>query len=158
MRPLGKDGGSSLVELLVVASIVAIIAVPSVVFFLGFLQSQEVNGATQQVATLLNEARQLAITSNTSYRVEVDAANNRVRFVRTSNGSSWKGPGTDRDGYVVLENQARVMGVTAAPVFNALGTASGGTITVRSARGGGCRDVVVAATGRVRQAARPSCP
>jgi Tfp pilus assembly protein FimT len=153
-----RDQGASLVELLAVAAVVAVLTVPAALFFLSFLRNQEMNGAAYQLAALLNDARQLAITSNASYRVEIDASRGRLRFVKTINSTPWRGPGTDGEGYVTLENRARIVAVTASPVFNALGTASGGTITVRAALGSGCRQVVVSSTGRIRQATPASCP
>jgi prepilin-type N-terminal cleavage/methylation domain-containing protein len=156
--PARGDDGVTLVELLVVVAVIAVLSVPPTLFFLGFLRNEETNGAAHQVAALLNEARQLAITGNASYRVEIDAPRSRLRFVKTSSSTPWRGPGTDGEGYVTLENRARITAVTASPVFNPLGTASGGTITVQAALGTGCRQVVVSSTGRIRQTTPAACP
>ena len=142
--------GFTLVELLVVVAVIGIITVTATPLFLSFLDAQQTRGAAQQVATLLNQARQLAIANNTSYRVEVDVAGNRLRFVRTSDNSPWTGPGTDAQGYRKLENQARLTAVTANPTFNSLGTAGGGTITTRNAHGSSSRNVIVSSSGRIR--------
>ena len=145
-----RQSGFTMAELLVIIAIIGIIAVTGTPLFLSFLEGQQTRGAAQQVATLLNQARQLAITTNTSYRVEVDMAGNRLRFVNTSNNSPWTGPGTDTQGYRRLENQARLVAVTANPTFNPLGTAGAGTITTQNARGSSSRDVVVSSSGRIR--------
>jgi Tfp pilus assembly protein FimT len=138
--------------------VIGIVSVPATLFYLTFLRSEEVNGGAHQVAALLNEARQLAIASNTAYRVEVDAARGRLRFVKTSTATPWRGAGTDGDGFVTLENRVRIVAVTASPVFNALGTASGGTITLQASFGSGCRQVVVSSAGRIRATTPASCP
>ena len=148
--PVTSQRGFTMAELLVVIAVVGIIAMTGTPLFLSFLEGQQTRGAAQQVATLLNQARQLAITTNTSYRVEVDTAGNRLRFVNTANNSPWTGPGTDTLGYRRLENQARLVAVTANPTFNPLGTAGAGTITTQNVRGSSSRDVVVSSSGRIR--------
>lgn len=148
--PVNGQRGFSLAELLVVIAVIGIIAVTATPLFLSFLQTQQARGAAQQVATLLNQARQLAIAQNTSYRVEVDVAGNRLRFVRTVDNTPWTGPGTGSQGYRQLENQTRLTNVTANPTFNPLGTAGGGTITVQNAQGTSTLNVVVSPSGRIR--------
>ena len=155
--------GVSAVELMVVAAVIAIIAAPGVLIFAKFLQEQEIDGAARQVGTLLNEARQIAIASNTSYRVDFDTASHRLRFVKpptcTTGCTPWVGAGTDGQGYQRLENRARITNVTANPVFNPLGTAStAATITVKPAQGTACRQVVVSPSGRIRKTTPASCP
>lgn len=152
----GADaGGFTLIELLLVVTIIAILTIPAAIFFTSFLTGQKLKGAAQQVTTLLNEARQIAITKNSAYRVEVDTATNTMRFVRTSNGVVWTGAGTDGQGYKRLENEARITAVSVSPpsyiIFNPLGTASGGNITVQASEGGQSMRVVVSSAGRIRQ-------
>lgn len=148
--PVNGQRGFTMAELLVVIGLIGIIALTATPLFLSFLESQQTRGAAQQVATLLAQARQLAIASNTSYRVEVDVPGNRLRFVNTSNNSPWTGPGTDTQGYRRLENQARLVAVTVNPTFNPLGTAGTGTITTQNARGSSSLSVVVSSSGRIR--------
>jgi len=140
----------SLAELLAVIAVIGILAISATPLFVSFLQAQQLRGVAQQVATHLNEARQLAIARNTSYRVEVDVAGNQLRFIRTSDDAPWTGPGTDPQGYRRVENQTRLTAVTANPTFNPLGTASGGTITVQTAQGTSTASVAVSSSGRVR--------
>lgn len=148
--PMNRQRGFTMAELLVVIAVIGIIAVTATPLFLSFLEAQQTRGAAQQVATLLNQARQLAIATNASYRVEVDVPGNRLRFVNTSNNSPWTGPGTDLQGYQTLTNQARLAAVTVNPTFNPLGTAGSGTITTQNARGSSSRNVVVSSSGRIR--------
>ncbi|MBI4240995.1 MAG: GspH/FimT family pseudopilin [Candidatus Rokubacteria bacterium] len=135
---------------MVVVAVIGIITVLGTPVFISFMQAQKLQGAAQQVVTLMNQARQLAITRNTSYQVEVDVSGNQLRFVRTSDNAAWVGPGTDSNGYRQLENQAKLSNATANPTFNSLGTASAATITVQNAQGSGSMDVVVSTSGRIR--------
>lgn len=143
--------GFSVAELLVVVAIIGIISVFAMPLFLSFLQAQQLRGAAQEVSTLLNQARQLAIARNASYQVVLDVTENRLRFVRTSDSTPWTGPGTDSSGYRKLENRARLTDVTANPTFNSLGTATGATITVKNAEGDAALNVIVSTSGRIRQ-------
>ncbi|MGB4780501.1 GspH/FimT family pseudopilin [Candidatus Methylomirabilis sp.] len=142
--------GFTLVELMVAMAVIGIISVAAIPQFLTFLRAMETRGASQDLATVLQQARELAIARNTNYRVEIEPDNNRLRFVRTSDNVVWTGPGTDAQGYRRLVNQARLTNPTANPTFNPLGAAGGGTITVQNAQGTSALDVVVSSAGRVR--------
>lgn len=142
--------GLTLVELMVAIAVVGIISVGAIPQFVTFLRAMETRGASQELATVLQQARELAIARNTSYRVEIEPDDNRLRFVRTSDNVVWTGPQTDAQGYRRLVNQARLTNVTANPTFNPLGTAGGGTITVQNLQGTSSLNVVVSPSGRVR--------
>jgi Tfp pilus assembly protein FimT len=138
------------VELMIVIAIIGIISIEATPLFMTFLRAMETRGASQELATLLNQARQLAIATNSSYRVEVDTAGNRLRFVNASTSAPWIGPETDSQGYRRLVNQTQLTNVTANPTFNPLGSAGGGTITVQNAQGTSSLNVVVSSAGRIR--------
>jgi type IV fimbrial biogenesis protein FimT len=142
--------GLTLVELVTIVAIIGIVSVAAIPLFMTFLRAMETRGAAQELATVLQQARGLAIARNANYRVEVESDNNRLRFVRTSDNVVWTGPGTDAQGYMRLVNQARLTNVTANPTFNPLGTAGGGTITVQNTQGTSSLNVVVSPAGRVR--------
>ncbi|HWR20334.1 MAG TPA: GspH/FimT family pseudopilin [Verrucomicrobiae bacterium] len=142
--------GFTLVELMVAIAVVGIVSVAAIPQFVTFLRAMETRGASQELATVLQQARELAIARNTNYRVEIEPDNNRLRFVRTSDNVVWTGPGTDAQGYRRLVNQARLTNVTANPTFNPLGTAGGGTITVQNSQGTSSLNVVVSSAGRIR--------
>jgi Tfp pilus assembly protein FimT len=135
---------------MVAIAVVGIISVGAIPQFVTFLRAMQTRGASQELATVLQQARELAIARNTNYRVEIEPDNNRLRFVRTSDNVVWTGPGTDAQGYRRLVNQARLTNVTANPTFNPLGTAGGGTITVQNSQGTSSLNVVVSSAGRVR--------
>lgn len=142
--------GFTLAELMIVIAVIGIISIMATPLFMTFLRAMETRGASQELATLLQQARELAIATNSSYRVEVDTAGNRLRFVNASTSAPWIGPGTDSQGYRQLVNQTLLTNVTANPTFNPLGTAGGGTITVQNTQGTSSLNVVVSSAGRVR--------
>lgn len=156
--------GFSLAELLVVLGVIGILAVISLPILVDVLQAQQTKGAAQELVTLLNQARQLAIATNSRYRVEIDTVNNRLRFAQSTDGGATYNPqigaGTDGAGYRGLENQARISAVNITPpnfTFNHLGTGNQGTITVQDSRSNSSLGVVVATTGRIR-ICPPNCP
>jgi len=141
--------GFTLAELITIVAIVGIASAAAFPMFTSFLQAMQTKGAAQELATVLQQARELAISRNTSYTVQIDVPGNRLCFGDGVN-CNWVGPGTDAQGYRRLSNQAQLAAVNANPVFNPLGTAGGGTITVQNAQGTSALDVVVSPAGRVR--------
>jgi len=147
---VGGQRGFTLMELMAAIAVIGIISIVATPLFMTFLRAMETRGASQELATVLQQARELAIARNTNYRVEIEPDNNQLRFVRTSDNVVWTGPGTDAQGYRRLVNQARLTNPTANPTFNPLGAAGGGTITVQNAQGTSSLNVVVASSGRIR--------
>ncbi|MBZ0170536.1 hypothetical protein MELA_00008 [Candidatus Methylomirabilis lanthanidiphila] len=158
-RVLSNSRGLTIAELLVTIGIIGIVSVTAFPVFVNFLQATQTRGAARELVDLLNQARQLAIATNSRYQVEIDTANNRLRFVRTNNGQPWIEPGTDGQGYRRLENQARLSNTNRpAFAFNPLGTTPDtGTITVQDSSGHSSLGVVVSTTGRIR-ICPPNCP
>ena len=141
--------GVTLAELITIVAIVGIVSAAAMPLFMTFLRAMETRGASQELATLLQQARELAISRNINYTVEIDVNGNRLRFVDGS-GTPWTGLGTDGNGYRRLVNQAQLAAVNTNPVFNPLGTAGTGRITVQNSQGTSALDVVVSPAGRVR--------
>lgn len=163
--------GFSLAELLVAIGITGIVTAAVLPVFVNVLQTQQAKGAAQELVNLLNQARQLAIATNGSYRVEIESDNNRLRFVRVSGNASAGcnpgnpgnpvciGPGTDDQGYRRLENQAKLSNTNVNPTFNHLGTVNLGTITVQDSRSSSSLNVVISSTtGRIRICDPTGCP
>lgn len=141
-----SERGFTLIELVIVVAVIGIIAVPTTIVFINFTQAQALTGAAQQMVNHLNQARQLAITQNVSYKVDFDTTNGKLRFLRPATctpataGSCtpWTGPGTDtcssgfisgttppcsvpsEGGWRVLENQARIICAPAASTSSAI--------------------------------------
>lgn len=167
MRPVRdnriRNHGFSLPELLVVIAMIGVLAVAAIPVFVNFLQAQQARGAAQELVTLLNQARQLAIATNSRYRVEIDTVNNRLRFAQSTDGGATYNPqigaGTDGAGYRRLENQARLSNVNINPpnfTFDYLGAGNQGMITVQNSSSSSSLGVVIS-TGRIR-ICPPNCP
>lgn len=149
---LKNPRGFTLIEVIVVVAVIGILALMSGPLFFSFLKAQQLRGASEQVRTLLNQARQLAIARNTSYTVVVETANKRLRFCTDTACAAavnvWKGPGTDSDGYIKLDDAIEVPSAD-SPTFTYLGAAApGGNIMVK--KDSTCLDVKVSASGRIR--------
>ena len=159
---LASEQGFTLVELVIIVGIISLLAVPTTIAFLNFQRTQALNGAAQQMVNHLNQARQLAITANTSYKIEFDTTNNKLRFLRPATCSSsctaWTGPGTDGSGWRTLENGAQIACAPSTTItFNYMGTGTSGTVQVKAATGTDSRYVTVGTTGRVRWSTTGTC-
>jgi Tfp pilus assembly protein FimT len=156
--------GFSLIEIVVIMAVIGAIALLSIPTFVTFMQAQRTQGAARQLVALLNQARQLAITRNTFFSVEVQSTPQgaQVRFCWDSvtpcpTANVWTGPGTGAGGWMTFPNQDRIP--VAPPItFSSLGAAtSAGTLRVQNAEGTSCLDVVVSPAGRIRIAGA-ACP
>jgi Tfp pilus assembly protein FimT len=140
-------------ELLVVLAVIGVMAVLGYPYVLSYLQAAKLRAGAQELASVINGARQLAIARNTlvcvtivgnqaAYRTNVSAA--------CGGGAVFVGVNTNSDGTIPLSNDIEVTGAAANVVFTSLGAASpAGTYTVRNPQSGGTMQVVVAASGRV---------
>jgi type IV fimbrial biogenesis protein FimT len=158
------SGGFSIVELLVLVALLGVVTAIGAPFYLSYMKAQETDGGARAVVTALNQARQLAITRNTSFSVETQTnPQNRFRFCSGTaapcpSGNVWTGAGTDGSGWMGMDNSVRiVLGPTIT--FSSLGAATAsGTLRVQNSAGTGCLDVVVSPSGRIRITAPGACP
>jgi len=164
-RALFETRGFTLAELMIVVAVLGVIAAPVGLYFVSFVRTQALSGAAQQMANHLNQARQLAITVSTSYRIDFNKDTAKLRFLApascnpSTSGSCtpWTGPGTDGNGWRQLENGARIQCLpTGTITFNFLGTGTGGTIGLQASTGNAVRYVIVGSTGRVRSSVAAS--
>jgi len=142
-----------MIELVVVCAIVGILAVVATPFFMNYLQSATLKSAAQELVTIINGARQLAIARNTNVCVAL-TSNQAVYKTGTSNacsgGTTYLGANTRSDGTMPLDNGMTISTSTASVVFSSLGAAvTAGTYTVRNPTTSKTLSVVVAASGRV---------
>lgn len=147
-RLLGDSRGFNLAELLVFVAVIGIITAVSAPAFVSYWRSATLKAGAQELATVLNRARSVAISKNTTVCVNQTA--NRVQFL-TGNcaGTVWTGPGTDGNGRFTLQNG---INVTSNPqvVFNYLGAATtSGIYTVQNPIDNSTMSVTVALSGRV---------
>ncbi|HUG36409.1 MAG TPA: GspH/FimT family pseudopilin [Candidatus Limnocylindrales bacterium] len=140
--------GFSMAELLVVCAIFGILASASVPFFLRYYQTAALRTATEELASFLNQGRQIAIKVNQPVCTQTAAGSIRFR-INGCAGTIWLGPNTDASGNLKVP-AGFTLGSSADPIFNYLGAATpAATYTVTQATTGRTLRVTVAATGRV---------
>ena len=144
-----NQSGASLAELSVIVFIIGIVSVLAAPSLIGYSQAARLKAGAQELATIINQARQVAISRNTTTCVVQNV--NTVYFrVGTCAGIVWTGPGTDATGSFTLTDGVRVSGATANVVFTHLGTAStAGTYTVLNPSTNKTMRVIVALSGRI---------
>ena len=151
----------TLAELFVIVFIIGIVSVVATPAFISYSQAARLKGGAQELATILNHARQVAITRNTTTCVRRGQATTPDGFVTTwvvfsLNGCAqpaWTGAGSDASGRFMLTEAVRVSAVTPANtnvVFTHLGTAStAATYTVLNPSTNQTMRVIVALSGRI---------
>jgi Tfp pilus assembly protein FimT len=152
-RPFHADSrGFSVVELLVLIAVIGILTAVSTPAFLSYLRSATLKAGAQELATIINQGRQIAISQNTT--ICVNQSSNKVQLIKggCSGGGTtvWTGPGTDGSGRFTLQNGINVSATTANVVFNYMGAATtSGTYTVQNPVNNATMSVAVALSGRV---------
>lgn len=142
--------GYTLAEIAVVVAVVGIMMTLSIPPFLSYWQTSTLRAGAEELATLLNTARQLAIKENTSVCVQFSGSGVKYYLNAACTGAAWTGPGTDATGLIRLSNNVRVSASTASVVFSYLGAATtGGTYTVTNPTNNQTLSVAVASSGRI---------
>lgn len=142
------DSGFSLAELVTVLGVIAVIMTASAPFFLSYLRASALQTGAEEMATVLNRARQIAIRDNRSVCVTSDGTSVLMRIPTCPSGAAWTGPGTTSTGVITLANSITVSGPDVT--FTYLGMAStAGDYTVTNPRDGRTMHVSVTAAGRV---------
>ena len=148
----GGRAGFSAPELIVVTGVVGLLFTLTIPFFLSYYRAAAVKSASQQVVALLNQARGLAIQTNSTLGVCVHLpSTTQMQFVQDGcGGTVWIGPGTDAAGNIKLPQDFTVVPASDV-VFNYLGAAlPARTYTVASASTGVTMRVRVSISGRIR--------
>ena len=130
-------------------AVIGILSVMAVPFFLRYYQAANLKTSAQQVATIVNQARELAIKQNGNVCVKLPSPTAMSYALNTCGGSAWTGPGTDASGNITLP-----AGITATasanPIFNYVGSALPAAVyTLVNVQTGATLTVSVAASGRV---------
>jgi Tfp pilus assembly protein FimT len=140
-------------ELLVVCAVIGILSALAYPYFTTYLQSAALKAGAQELATIINGARQLAIARNVNVCMTLSGNNALYRLNASAacgGGTVFVGAMTKSDGTIALSNDIQVSGTTANVVFSNLGAAApAGTYTVRNTTTNRTMSVVVAASGRV---------
>lgn len=141
--------GFNLPELLVLLAIIGTLTTMSAPAFLTYWHAAAVKGGAQELTTLLNRARQLAIAQNTT--VCINQSGNNVQFLTGGcGGTVWTGAGTDGNGWFTLQNSINVSSTTANVIFDYMGAATiAGTYTVQNPVDNSTMTVTVTLSGRI---------
>ena len=147
-----KNRGITLIEMIVVMSIIIIFTAASIPSFVNFTKTARLRAAARDITTALRSARRYAITTRISrdvtvylYDYTVDSLKNAVSFYET--GSSIETQRAAANVYFTDDTPAAELTFT----FTPRGTTTGDTITV--AEGSSSRYInitVLGATGRVK--------
>jgi len=149
-RLYGNQSGVSLTELAVIVFIIGIVSVLATPSFISYSQAARLKSGAQEMATIVNQARQVAITRNTTTCVLQGGNKVRFRVGTCGAGTVFTGPATDASGWFTLTDGVRVSAATANVVFTHLGTAStAGTYTVQNPSTNRTMSVIVALSGRI---------
>jgi prepilin-type N-terminal cleavage/methylation domain-containing protein len=145
---LTNERGFGLTELIVVVALIGVMGLLATPSLLTYWQSSRLTAGAEELASVMNQARQLAIRQNTSVCVERTGANLRLRTVSCA-GTIWTGVGTDSAGLIAISNNLQVGGAASAVFTNVGGASTAGTFSVTNPTTGYSRNVQVTSTGQV---------
>ena len=148
-RPF-REAGFSITELVVVIAVIGVLSAMTVPFFVRYYQAAAARADVQQVITLFNQARGLAVRQNDTVCVTMPVNTQMVLRLSTCAGTVWTGPGTDGAGNINLPQ-----GFTIGPLnnvsFTYLGAALAATnYTMTNSTTSGTSTISIALSGRVR--------
>jgi len=143
------QSGYALVELIAILVVIGILAVMAVPAYLSYRQAALLKSGAQQVVTMINQARELAIKQNDNVCVKLPSSTQMVYALGSCTGGAWIGAGTDTAGNITLPT-GTTMTASANPVFSYVGSAlPAANYTITNAQTGATLTVAVAASGRV---------
>jgi len=147
-RPF-RDAGFSIAELVVIIAVIGVLFVISIPSFLSYYRAASARADVQQVITLFNQARELAIRQNDVVCVTMPTNSKMAFFLSSCAGTVWTGAGTDTAGNINLP-QGFTIGPLTSLTFNYLGAAGAATTyTMTNSTTGGTSTISIALTGRV---------
>lgn len=149
--------GITLVEAVVVMSIMAIVAATAGLFFGSAVRDARTRGAAEQVQEALRTARQYAIATTAVYRVILLPTNVQITCTDGTPAGNVCAPNRPPDVNEPLVNDATLAATPSEIRFNNMGATTTGVGTVNLTYPGGEQwQVVVNVSGRVR-ACSPTC-
>ena len=143
----GREAGFTIGEVALTLAIIGILSLLATPMFLSYYQAARVRVGSEEIATFLNQGRQLAIQQNTSVCVHITSTAMHYH-IGSCSGTTWVGAGTDSSGNLKAPDGI-TLSATADPIFNYLGAATtAATYTITNSQAGKSQHVVVAASGR----------
>ncbi len=149
---MGNRRGFTLAELMVTIAVLGIMTAISAPSFITYWHTARLRAAAQELMTIVNSGRELAIRTNNFVCVEQGGTQVRFRSATAANcaGVPWVGNGTDPNGWFTLDNAIQASGATQNVIFTYLGAANpAGVYTVLNPTTGQTLTVTVANSGRV---------
>lgn len=144
------QSGFTVAELVVIVAVIGVLFTTSIPFFLSAYHASAARADVQQVISMFNQARELAIKQNDSVCVSMPSSAQMVFKLSNCGGTAWIGAGTDASGNINLPP-----GFTISPLsgvtFTYLGAATAAaTYTMTNSTTGGTMTISIALSGRVR--------
>jgi prepilin-type N-terminal cleavage/methylation domain-containing protein len=144
----GDASGFTMAELIVVVAIIGILAAFALPMFLSYYQGATLRAGSEEVFTILNTARQLAISSNSTVCVTTTTTSAQYHVGACGN-AAYVGPGTDSAGNITLTTAVQITN-NPQVAFSYLGGAiTSGVYSVRNPADGRTQTVTVTASGRI---------
>jgi prepilin-type N-terminal cleavage/methylation domain-containing protein len=145
-----QQAGFTLMEIMLVVGIIGIITAIATPMFLSYYQGAQVRVAAEEVATFLNQGRQLAIAQNSLICVHITTTAMHYHLGTCAAGATWTGPGTDASGNIAVPAGITLSPTNVEVIFNYLGgSPAGATYTITHTPSAKSLHVVVNLSGRV---------
>ena len=117
-----RQQGFTLIEMIVTLVVLGLLVGMAVPAYLSYRQAAILKSGAQQLVTMINVARELALRINDSVCVKLPSATTMSYTLGGCSGTVWVGTGTDAAGNMALPEGVTVTS-TANPVFNYVGAA-----------------------------------
>lgn len=144
-----RQRGFTLIEMTVTLTVLGLLVAMAIPAYLSYRQSAVLKSGAQQIVTMINVARELALRVNDNVCVKLPSPTTKSYTLGGCSGSVWIGAGTDPAGNVPLPEGVTVT-TTANPVFNYVGAAlPAATYTITNPQTSATLTVSVSLSGRV---------
>ncbi|HEX7785030.1 MAG TPA: prepilin-type N-terminal cleavage/methylation domain-containing protein [Methylomirabilota bacterium] len=144
-----RQQGFTLIEMTVTLVVLGLLLTISVPAYLSYRQAAVLKSGAQQLVTMINVARELALRINDTVCVKLPTPTTMSYTLGGCSGSVWIGAGTDAAGNMALPEGITVT-ATANPVFNYVGAAlPATTYTLTNTQTSATLTVSVSLSGRV---------
>ncbi|HEY7203227.1 MAG TPA: prepilin-type N-terminal cleavage/methylation domain-containing protein [Methylomirabilota bacterium] len=144
-----RQRGFTLIEMTVTLTVLGLLVALAIPAYLSYRQGAILKSGAQQLVTMINVARELALRINDNVCVKIPSPTTMTYTLGGCSGSVWIGAGTDPAGNLALPEGVTVT-TTANPVFNYVGAAlPAATYTITNPQTSATLTVSVALSGRV---------